>query len=68
MALAIAVHGLCQCPNLPTILEATMDFIERVFGIAPDGGNGLLELAIVVCIFAVAVAVWRVRSRRPELN
>lgn len=26
-----------------------MDFIEQLFGIAPDGGNGMLEL----CLFAI---------------
>jgi hypothetical protein len=35
-----------------------MDFIERVFHIAPDGGNGLTELTILlgfVCICALLV-------------
>lgn len=25
-----------------------MDFIERIFGISPDGGNGSLELLLVL--------------------
>jgi hypothetical protein len=29
-----------------------MDFIERIFGIAPDGGSGSLELLL----FAVPIA------------
>jgi hypothetical protein len=32
-----------------------MDFIERLFGTAPDGGNGLLELSF---FFAGIVAAW----------
>ena len=34
-----------------------MDFIEMLFGIAPDGGNGLLELSF---LFAGVVAAWLV--------
>lgn len=41
-----------------------MDFIERLFGIAPDGGSGAFEL-LLLAIPAVGLAVlWRVRSRR----
>jgi hypothetical protein len=32
-----------------------MDFIERLFGMAPDGGNGLLELSL---FFAGVAAAW----------
>ena len=34
-----------------------MDWIERIFGISPDNGDGSAEAAIVatVCIIAVAV-------------
>jgi hypothetical protein len=31
-----------------------MDFVERIFAIAPDGGSGVLELSILL---AVAVLV-----------
>ena len=34
-----------------------MDFIERIFGIDPDGGTGLLELALLATVLAAAVAV-----------
>ena len=37
-----------------------MDFIERLFGIAPDGGNGLLELSF---FFVGVVAAWLVIRR-----
>jgi len=39
-----------------------MDFIERMLGIAPDGGNGLTELALLVACVAAVVIVWRVRA------
>ena len=32
--------------------EAFMDFIERIFGIAPDGGSGTLEFLL----FALPIA------------
>jgi hypothetical protein len=39
-----------------------MDFVERLFGIAPDGGSGWLELLL----FAVPLAgiAWRVVRKR----
>lgn len=45
-----------------------MDFLERIFGIAPDGGSGVLELllfAIPIAGIALIVAKRRrVRARR----
>jgi hypothetical protein len=43
-----------------------MDFIERIFGVAPDGGSGSLELLwFLVPIAAIAAAiVWRKRHSR----
>jgi hypothetical protein len=45
-----------------------MDFIERVFGVSPDGGNGSLEmLYVIVALLAIAAVVqWR-RSRHRAL-
>jgi len=42
-----------------------MDFIERTFGIAPDGGSGALEVLLLVILAAgLATAyAWRRRSR-----
>jgi hypothetical protein len=42
-----------------------MDFIERIFGFAPDGGDGSFEFLL----FALPIAgpcnfVWRRRQRR----
>jgi hypothetical protein len=50
-----------------------MDFIERMFGVSPDGGDGTLELlCLLVLISVLAVAgcaiFWRrsrVRRHRP---
>ena len=35
-----------------------MDFIERIFGIDPDGGSGASELLIVGVVIGVALLVW----------
>jgi hypothetical protein len=41
-----------------------MDFIERVFGISPDGGDGSTELMFFVAfVIIVAVLSWRPLSR-----
>jgi len=37
-----------------------MDFIERLFGIAPDGGNGRLEFSL---FFTGVVVAWQVIRR-----
>jgi hypothetical protein len=39
-----------------------MDFIEKIFGISPDGGSGSLEMAFLsapILLFAALVIVWR---------
>jgi hypothetical protein len=37
-----------------------MDFIERLFGFSPDGGDGSTELMIVgVFVLIAIVATWR---------
>ena len=44
-----------------------MNFIERMFGVSPDGGNGSLELLYLVTIAAavtlIVVALYRRRAR-----
>jgi hypothetical protein len=41
-----------------------MDFIERLFGISPDGGSGSLEALYLVAILAVVgMIAWRKVSR-----
>lgn len=33
-----------------------MDWIERVFGVSPDGGNGMAEMVLAVVIALVLAA------------
>jgi hypothetical protein len=40
-----------------------MDFIERWFGISPDGGDGSLEALYLLAIVVVLAVVFRVRIR-----
>jgi hypothetical protein len=40
-----------------------MDFIERIFGLAPDGGSGYLELAILLTVVTVPAIFLVVRRR-----
>jgi hypothetical protein len=52
---------------LPLLLaskEKTMDFIERIFHVAPDGGTGATELAIFLLLVIVPLAVSMLRKRR----
>jgi hypothetical protein len=50
--------------------EGSMDFIERIFGVSPDGGNGSLEfmyvIGIVVAVILVARALCRRRARERD--
>jgi hypothetical protein len=42
-----------------------MDFIERLFGLSPDNGDGSTEILwLVVLVIAVAVSVYVRRRRR----
>ena len=44
-----------------------MDFIERMFGISPDGGDGSTELMILAVFVLIALIVtWRWLSARSE--
>ena len=45
-----------------------MDFVERIFGISPDGGSGFLELLLfVITLAGIAYLLWRAqRSARGE--
>jgi hypothetical protein len=42
---------------LAVLTIAVHDWIEVVFGVNPDGGSGLGEVAIVVALFAVSAAL-----------
>jgi hypothetical protein len=42
-----------------------MDFLETMFGIAPDGGSGSVEaacIAVALCILAAAFFAPRIRN------
>jgi len=35
-----------------------VDFIEKYFGISPDGGDGSLEIMLLMLLVLVGVAIW----------
>ncbi len=42
-----------------------MDFIERWFHVSPDGGNGMLETAILISLGLASVALlYSLRQRK----
>jgi hypothetical protein len=40
-----------------------MDYLERLFHIAPDGGNGLFEVAISMALLLVPIALLAARRK-----
>jgi hypothetical protein len=47
-----------------------MDWIERIFGFSPDGGDGSAEVLIVLActIVLAAVIAWRVPALRRRVK
>jgi hypothetical protein len=47
-----------------------MDFIERLFGASPDGGNGDLELCLLAGLLTLSLAItwWKYAPRRQGLR
>jgi hypothetical protein len=41
-----------------------MDFIERLFGISPDGGNGALEALFLLALVVAGIAVFLKQMKR----
>jgi hypothetical protein len=44
-----------------------MDFIERIFGLSPDHGSGVTEIAVLLALTAslsLVVGMWRRRRAR----
>jgi hypothetical protein len=41
-----------------------MDFIERIFGVSPDGGNGSLEALYVIAAVIAIGGLWMLWKRR----
>ncbi len=40
-----------------------MDFIERIFGVSPDGGSGSFEFLLFAIPIIAIVAIWVLRNR-----
>jgi hypothetical protein len=57
-----------ECVTNKILQEDVMDFIERLFGVSPDGGDGSTELiylaAIVIIVAALAYARHRATKGR----
>jgi len=46
-----------------------MDFIERIFGFSPDGGDGSFEfLLFALPIAGICYVAWRRRQKRLQKN
>jgi len=43
-----------------------MDFIERLFGISPDGGSGTFELMLLLVPILIVASLARGRRRRRQ--
>lgn len=41
-----------------------MDFIERLFGFSPDGGDGSAEIIYLAVLVIVAALFWRYVARK----
>lgn len=63
-------HGPRWCAVALRNKEENVDFIERIFHIVPDGGTGSLELAVLLVLVIVPLAVLmfrKNRARQPSL-
>jgi hypothetical protein len=49
-----------------TTVEEIVDFIERLFGFAPDNGDGSIEILwlVVLVLLIVTVTYFRVQKKR----
>ena len=43
-----------------------MDFVEKLFGITPDGGSGSLEAALVAAVAVIATLTIMLLNRKKE--
>lgn len=68
MGVASMIAGLgTHVPHARSKAGGRMDFVERLFGVSPDGGNGMFELLlllVVVVVVAAAMAYGSSRLRR----
>jgi hypothetical protein len=44
-----------------------MDWVERLFGVSPDGGSGMLELAIVIAVALTILGIATSAARRASV-
>jgi hypothetical protein len=53
-----------------TTLEEIVDFIERLFGFAPDNGDGSIEILwlVVLALLIATITYFRVQKRRALQN
>lgn len=55
-----------MCSTYVLVQEDGMDFIEKLFGVSPDGGSGLFEaiLFVIPVIGIISLWAWRYRGKR----
>jgi hypothetical protein len=58
----VALGSLSLLAFIATLIWA--DWIELLFGVDPDGGDGTLERVVVLCLTAATVVVMAVLARR----
>ena len=53
-----------------TTVEEIVDFIERLFGFAPDNGDGSIEILwlVVLALLIATITYFRVQKRRAQQN
>lgn len=51
-------------PQLEQLWRRGMDFIERIFGVSPDGGSGATEAMIIVAVIAMGSLIFFYRQQR----
>jgi hypothetical protein len=45
-----------------------MDFIERLFGFSPDGGDGSFELLLILLPLLIVGLIWLARARQQQIR
>ncbi len=50
----------------PRFERRRMDFIETIFGFAPDGGDGSFEFLLFLIPISLIGAVWALRRRKAQ--
>ncbi len=41
-----------------------MDFLERLFNFSPDGGDGSIEMLLIIAVILIGTSIWI--SRRTQ--